>query len=151
MTERHLRAGRSGMGSIGSVWPSKVKCLQSLLLVFAGLFAGSVVQESVFRKPTLMSLLAPSPVASQSLDSSKGNSGMDRDPTCAVPGESPWLAMKSAQLGVRDIVIYGGPGWEFNGGSWHMMVEMDELKRSRAGYQDYLAIRKRDGSLSGFV
>jgi mannonate dehydratase len=43
----------------------------------------------------------------------------------------------SAQLGVRDIVIYGGPG------SAYLPGTDQPLNKPRAVYQDYLALRKR--------
>ncbi|MEW5979311.1 MAG: mannonate dehydratase [Acidobacteriota bacterium] len=52
----------------------------------------------------------------------------------------------SAQLGVRNIVIYGGPGWEFDHGSWGMRGgrrKNQPIEKPRAGYKDYLALRKR--------
>jgi len=42
----------------------------------------------------------------------------------------------SAQLGVRDIIVYGGPGFKFKPGT------TEPLKGERATYDDYLALRK---------
>ena len=43
----------------------------------------------------------------------------------------------SAQLGVNDIVIYGGPGWPYLPGT------LEPLNKPRATYEDYAALRDR--------
>src|SRR5687768_7752153 len=96
----------------------------------------------------LRNLSPTTPVASQSLDRSKGKAGSEKQPNMrsawGIAAATDEVLKLSAQLGVRDIVIYGGPGWEFNRGSWRMKVGTDQpLKPSRAGYEDYLALRKR--------
>jgi mannonate dehydratase len=148
MTKHQPSAGCFGKVSAAAGRLFKGKRLWLLVVVLAGLLEVSVVQESVLSKAPLWSVLATSPVASQFLDQSKGKAGSEKQPNMrsawGIAAATDEVLKLSAQLGVRDIVIYGGPGWEFNRGSWRMKVGTDQsLKPSRAGYEDYLALRKR--------
>ena len=121
-----------------------------LVIVLTGLWAVSGVQEIVLSKASLQRVLATGPGASQSLDPSKGRPESEKKTNMrsawGIAVATDEVLKLSSQLGVRDIVIYGGPGWQFNRGSWRMKVASaadPSLQQSRAGYEDYLALRKR--------
>jgi mannonate dehydratase len=144
MANHQLSEGGSAKGSAAAGRP--LSRLWVLVLVFASLVALRVVHESVLSKVLLRSVLATTPVASQPLDPSKGKLGKETQPNMraawGIAAATDEVLKLSAQLGVRDLVIYGGPGWEFNGGSWRMKVGTDQSIKARAGYEDYLALRK---------
>src|SRR5438034_6477715 len=144
MTGHKPSAGCSGKDSASVGRLSKGKRLWLLpVVVLTGLLA--IVQEFVLSRAVLRRVLASSWGASQSLDPSKGKPGSERK----ADMRSAWgiavatdeVLKLSSQLGVRDIVIYGGPGWQFNRGSWRMKVPSaadPSLQQSRAGHEDYL-------------
>lgn len=147
MVKHRLSAGWTKYWPTAVARKPKARQLWLLVVVFASLVAGLVAWQSASATPPLQALPSSSSVASQSLDRSKGKTGNENQPNMrsswGIAVATDEVLKLSAQLGVRDIVIYGGPGWEFNKGSWRMKVGTDQSpERSRAGYEDYLALRK---------
>lgn len=58
-------------------------------------------------------------------------------PAVAITSATDEVLKFASQLGIRDIIVYGGPG------SSHLPGSQEPLSKPRAGYNDYLALRKR--------
>ncbi|HZP02532.1 MAG TPA: mannonate dehydratase [Terriglobia bacterium] len=69
-------------------------------------------------------------------------------PAVAITKATDEVLTFASQLGIRDIIVYGGPG------STHLPGSEEPLSKPRASYQDYLALRQRIEShglrLAGF-